>query len=163
MQTAALKLTTKALPPGPNPQTEVYGEPLEFKMEYCKQIGSVSQYEFVFKLPQSNKHKKFNLAGPESFNFFGLMDAVLTPNQPQQHQTQLTTVDQNGATNGTVYVTLQMVYQFANGTRLFSYAFSDNPIGPPDLSFQLTSTDAGSIFSVFDGILWSNPPNPPVY
>jgi len=130
---------------------------LVFHLQYKEQINQISQYHFAFE-PPAGKRLDFNLAGNECTNFFSLLDQILTPHQPNPKTTPLATVDDCGNANGTINISVANVCQFSDGINLYSYGFQTTGYGT--LKFMLISTDADSMFYVFDSILWSNPPNP---
>lgn len=128
---------------------------LDFELRYVTRIQQISQYHFVFAPPVGNK-LEFNLDESECVAFFGLLDTVFTPHLPPPSPLHLTTVDDKGVANGAIDITAKDVKQFSDLINLYSFEFTQAGYGT--LDFYLTSTDASSIFSVFDGILWSNPP-----
>jgi len=81
-----------------------------------------------------------------------------SPHLPPPSLLHMTTIDDKGVANGAIDITAVDVKQFSDLVHLYSFEFTEAGYGT--LFFYLTSTDASSIFSVFNGILWSNPPNP---
>jgi hypothetical protein len=160
MESAILNLTTKDAVAGPQGVfMQVSVGKLVFEMEFGAQINNqISVYRFKFTLDGGTPFE-FWLAGNDCTNFFGLLDTILTPNQPNPHVATLNTSDPSGAVNGKIDIGVARDLQFVDGISLFSYSFAPN--GVAALSFKLTSTDAGGMFYVFDDILWSNPPSPP--
>lgn len=157
MESALLALTTKDATQT-TPPTQLAVGKLVFEMSFEKALNSkISLYRFSFAL-DGGPPLDFRLAGNDSVNFFLMLDQILTPNQPNPHAMVLTTSDANGNPVGQIDIAVAVALQFDDGIHLYSYAFT--PKGGRTLRFNLTSTDAGGMFGVYDDILWSNPPNP---
>jgi hypothetical protein len=128
--------------------------------------AGIRQYSFEFQM-KPGRPLKFNLAGDQYTTFFGLLDIMLTSHPEKPKPTPLATVNDKGKNNAFVDVTADWVKTFSNydtyGVNLYGYTFTLRKSGSKnkDWTYFLTSTDAESMFSVFDGILWSNPPSSP--